>query len=64
MEVHPPGGVLHDIEGVRQRLLLKDKRAVYRLIESGQLPHYRVANKIRVSDEQIARFLAEREVVA
>ena len=64
MDTHTPTGQLHNVDGVVEKLAFKDRRAVYRLLESGQLAHYRIGRKIRVSDAQIEAFLAAREVVA
>lgn len=34
---------------------------MYHLIESGKMPHYRIDGAIRISDEQVNKFLEERK---
>jgi excisionase family DNA binding protein len=36
-------------------------QTVYRLIETGELPHYRVGNAIRIAEHHIRDFLAAHE---
>lgn len=49
------------VKTVAQRLSLS-KQAVYDLCTKGLLPHYKLGGAIRISEEQLKAFLAEREV--
>lgn len=49
------------VKSVADRLSLS-LSAVYGLIEKGELPHYRIRGAIRVSEEQLKDFLADKEV--
>jgi len=48
------------VKAVAERLSLS-LSAVYALIESCALPHYKIGGAIRVSEEQLRTFLEERE---
>jgi excisionase family DNA binding protein len=48
------------VSEVANRLRLSQSK-IYELVERGALPHYRIEGSIRVSEEQLSQFLAERE---
>ena len=48
------------VKRVAERLSLSVS-AVYALIESGALPHYKIGGAIRVSEDQLKRFLDDHE---
>jgi len=47
-------------EDVAERLGL-EKRGVYDLVQRREIGHYRLGRRIRISEEQLRAFLAERE---
>jgi excisionase family DNA binding protein len=48
------------VKQVAERLNVSASK-VYELVETDQLPHYRIDGSIRVSDEQLSTYLAECE---
>jgi excisionase family DNA binding protein len=51
--------VLHDVGAVAERLDVS-ARTVRRLIAAGELPVHRIGRSVRVSADDLARFLAAR----
>jgi excisionase family DNA binding protein len=58
---------MHDLEpllGVQEtaRILKMRPSGIYKLVQDGRLPHYRIArNRLRFSREHIAKYLRECE---
>ena len=55
----PAASVLHDAAAVARRLDVT-VRTVRRLIAAGELPVHRIGRAVRVSEDDLARFLAAR----
>jgi excisionase family DNA binding protein len=57
--VGEPAPILHTIKQVADRLAVSP-RTVHRLIAQGALPVHRIGRAVRVSEDDLARFLAAR----
>jgi len=51
------------VQEVADQLRLS-KTQIYRLLESGQLSHYRLGGRIVVSEQHLEEYLSSREVAA
>lgn len=49
------------VSEVSQRLQLSPQQ-IYRMLERREIPHTRIRRSLRVSEEQLARFITSQEV--